>query len=62
MDEEGMQKTPNGLINIARPIPLDEQMLWTTLDKLYEKAYEETDEMKDLVKTLVPTYKIDKTR
>ena len=58
MDEEGMQKTPNGLINIARPIPLDEKFLWDTLDRLYEAAYAETDEMKQLVSELVTTYKI----
>ena len=59
MDEEGMQKTPNGLINIAQPIKFDEESFWTTLDSLYTSAYEETDGMKPLVKTLVPTYKID---
>lgn len=58
MDEEGMQKTPNGLINIARPIPLDEKFLWETLDKLYDAAYSETDEMKQFVSELVTTYKI----
>jgi FlaA1/EpsC-like NDP-sugar epimerase len=59
MDEEGMQKTPNGLINIAQPIKLDEENLWNTLDSLYTAAYDETDDMKHLVKELVPTYKID---
>ncbi len=60
MDEEGMQKTPNGLINIAQPIKFDEENFWETMNKLYTSAYEETDVMKDLVKELVPTYKIDK--
>ena len=59
MAEEGLQKTPNGLINIAKPIPLDEDGLWDTLDKLYEAAYSETDHMKEWVKKLVPTYTID---
>ena len=59
MDEEGMQKTPNGLINIAQPIKFDEESFWNTLDNLYSSAYEETDGMKPLVKQLVPTYKID---
>ena len=54
-----MQKTPNGLINIAQPIKLDEENLWNTLDSLYTAAYDETDDMKHLVKELVPTYKID---
>lgn len=60
MDEEGMQKTPNGLINIAKPISLDEEMLWSTLDELYVEAHRETENMKELVAHLVPTYKIDK--
>ena len=62
MDEEGMQKTPNGLINIAQPIKLDEDNLWNTLEKLYTAAYDETDDMKHLVKELVPTYKIDERK
>ena len=57
MDEEGMQTTPNGLINIANPITLDEEQLWVKLDELYAAAYKETDEMKDLVSQLVTTYK-----
>ncbi|MBQ8685361.1 MAG: polysaccharide biosynthesis protein [Clostridia bacterium] len=60
MEEEGLQKTPNGLINIAKPIKLDEKKLWSTLDKLYEQAYGEADDMKKSVKELVPTYTIDK--
>lgn len=59
MAEEGLQKTPNGLINIANPIEFDEQNLWTMLDKLYAAAYAETSDMKRLVAQLVPTYKID---
>ena len=60
MEEEGLQKTPNGLINIAQPIPFDEIGFRATLDKLYEAAYNETEKMKEWVKALVPTYTIDK--
>ena len=56
MAEEGLQKTENGLINIAKPIDLDENKLWHTLDKLYAEAYAETDEMKKYLAELVPTY------
>ncbi len=59
MDEEGMQTTPNGLINIANPIQLDEKNLWKKLDELYKAAYDETDAMKVLVSHLVTTYKPD---
>ena len=60
MKEEGLQKTPNGLINIARPLQFDEADFWRTLDRLYVEAYSETDRMKELVKKLVPTYTIEK--
>ncbi len=59
MEEEGLKKTPNGLINIAKPIPLDERKFWVTLEKLCDEAYEETEHMKTFVKELVPTYTID---
>ncbi len=61
MEEEGLQKTDNGLISIARPIPIDEDMLWERLEVLYSSAYSETDGMKELVRELVPTYEIDKS-
>ncbi len=57
MDEEGMQKTPNGLINIANTIQLDEDKLWKTLENLHNAAEKETPRMKELVSKLVTTYK-----
>ncbi len=57
MDEEGMQETANGMISIANPIALDEDALWTTLEKLKAAAASETTEMKKLVAGLVTTYK-----
>ena len=59
MAEEGLQKTENGLINIAKPLAIDEENFWTTMDGLYEAAYSEADGMKEWVKRLVPTYTID---
>ena len=60
MEEEGLQKTANGLINVAQPIPLDEDGFWQDIEALYKEAHNETDEMKEWVKKLVPTYTIDK--
>ena len=60
MAEEGLQKTPNGQISIAQPIPFDEASFWVSLDKLNKAAYEETEQMKEWVKELVPTYAIDR--
>ena len=59
MEEEGLQKTPNGLISIAQPIPINEAVFWVTLEKLREAANAESDQMKEWVKLLVPTYTID---
>lgn len=59
MDEEGMQKTPNGLINIAQPLKFDESSLWNHLNELYEAAYSETSDMKNKVKEIVLNYTID---
>ncbi len=59
MDEEGLQKTSNGQISIAKPIEIDEEKLWSILDRLYVEAYEEAENMKYSVKELVDTYTID---
>ena len=56
MAEEGLQTTPNGLINIAKPIPLDEEQFFKNLDELYKLAYDENSDMRKAVKELVPTY------
>ena len=60
MAEEGMEKTANDRISIGKPIEMDDNHLFATLEKLYDEAYGETEQMKDLVKELVPTYKIDR--
>ncbi|MBQ7352405.1 MAG: polysaccharide biosynthesis protein [Clostridia bacterium] len=60
MAEEGLTKTSNNRISIGKPLEMDDELLFKTLDKLYKEAYNESDHMKDLVKELVPTYKIYK--
>ena len=60
MAEEGLEKTANERISIGKPIEMDDQLLFETLDKLYNEAYSESERMKELVKELVPTYKIDR--
>ena len=59
MAEEGLQKTANGLINIAQPIPVDEEKFWQDLQALDVEAHNESEKMKEWVKKLVPTYTID---
>ena len=60
MAEEGLQKTPNGLINIAQPIFVDEEKFWQDLKELDIEVHNESEKMKEWVKKLVPTYTIDK--
>ncbi len=60
MAEEGLEKTANDRISIGKPIEMDDEKLFATLEKLYDEAYGESEQMKDLVKELVPTYKIDR--
>ena len=59
MAEEGLQKTANGLINIAKPIPVDEDKFWSDLKELNDEVHNESEKMKEWVKKLVPTYTID---
>ena len=60
MEEEGLTKTANDKISIGKPLDIDEDKLFTTLDMLYNEAYGESEKMKELVQELVPTYRIDK--
>lgn len=60
MAEEGLEKTANDRISIGKPIEMDDEKLFATLEKLYDEAYGESEQMKELVKELVPTYKIDR--
>ena len=53
-----LQKTPNKLIYIEKPIDFDEENFFKHLDELYGEAYNNCDHMKKLVSELVPTYHI----
>ena len=59
MKEEGLKKTANGKISVAKPLDFDEDAFFARLDELYKAAYSETHKMKTLVHELVPTYTID---
>ena len=54
--EEGLAKTANNLIFVAKPIEFDEDRLFANLVELKKMAYQDTDEMKGLVKELVASY------
>ena len=56
MDEEGMKKTENELINIGRPIEFDEDKFLGQLEDLMIAAYQERADIRDLIEEVVPTY------
>ena len=56
MDEEGMKKTENELINIGKPIEFDEDRFISQLVELMNAAYQERDDIRDLIAEAVPTY------
>lgn len=60
MAEEGMQKTANKLIHIAKPIEMDEKKFFIELRKLYELSYDNSDNICDVVEEMVDTYQRNK--
>ena len=57
MDEEGMTKTSNQLINIGKPIPFDEDEFIRKLPELFDAAYEDREDIRDVIEEFVDTYK-----
>ncbi len=60
MSEEGLTATENELIHIGRPIDIDKEVLFSTLDEMHEVMYDESADIRGLVKRIVPTYQIPK--
>jgi len=56
MAEEGMQKTANELIHIAKPIELDIEKFFVDIKKLYELCYDNSDVIRNAVVEMVDTY------
>jgi len=56
MDEEGMRKTENELINIGSPIEFDDDKFLRQLEDLMIAAYQERADIRDLIEEVVPTY------
>lgn len=56
MAEEGMEKTPNDLIHIGKPIALDVKKFFRQLEELARYGYEEYAQIRALVAEMVPTY------
>lgn len=60
MSEEGMRTTPNKLIHIGNPIPINADKFRTGLEHLMTEAYGNSDDIRHLVAQMVPTYKPSK--
>ncbi len=60
MSEEGLTATENELIHIGRPIDIDEDELFDTLEEMRLVMYDENADIRNLVKKIVPTYQIPK--
>ena len=58
MDEEGMTDTPNKLIHIGHPIPVDEDRLSYALKVMKEAADNEADDIRLILQSVVPTYRV----
>ncbi len=58
MSEEGLKATDNELIHIGRPIDIDNEVLFDTLDEMRRVMYDEGADIRGLVKRIVPTYQI----
>lgn len=56
MAEEGMKKTANKLIHIAKPIEMDEYKFFEQIQRLYELSYDNAENICDVVAEIVDTY------
>ena len=56
MAEEGLERTANKLIHVARPLDFDVAKLMASLKKLSMLSYDDPEKILSLVKEMVPTY------
>lgn len=59
MAEEGLQKTPNELIHIGKPIPFDCDEFLKELEKLMQAAYDNREDIRERVAKVVTTYRFN---
>jgi FlaA1/EpsC-like NDP-sugar epimerase len=60
MEEEGLAKTANDRISVAKPIEMEDEAFFDSLAVLYDAVYDETGEVRQMVRKIVPTYKMPK--
>ena len=57
MSEEGLKTTPNKLIHIGEPIPIDADKFRADLESLMASAYDNDADIRSMLSAMVPTYK-----
>jgi len=62
MAEEGLAKTENDRISIAKPIEMDDEKFFESLEEMKTEVYAETGEVREMVRKIVPTYKREKRK
>ena len=60
MAEEGLAKTANDRISVAKPIEMEDEPFFDSLTVLKDAVYDETGEVRQMVHEIVPTYKMPK--
>lgn len=60
MAEEGMLKTANKLIHIAKPIDMDVEKFFRDIQRLYELCYDNCENIREAVVDMVDTYHFKK--
>ena len=60
MKEEGLKDTANHLIYIGKPIELDEEHLFSTLEKIEAIMKDDDVDIRSYIEKLVPTYRRDR--
>ncbi len=58
-EEEGLNKTENELIYIAKPLLFDEDNFFNELEGLKEKSMNNSDSIKSAVKKIIPSYQME---
>lgn len=57
LDEEGLTKTKNELIYVAKPIEMNEKKFFMELDQLIEEAHKNRNKIKEMTQKICPTYR-----